>query len=181
MSTNINEIKFKDGKGLDKTIKDFDAKAYLVVNVASKCGLTPQYEGLQKLYSEYKDKGLEILAFPANEFLQQEPGTNEEIQNFCSMEYNVTFPVNEKIVVKGEGQHPLYQALTEGKKEAVRNDKPDFEQLLTSKGLISGQAHDIHWNFEKFLLNENGEIVERYFPDIDPRDEKITSKIKKLI
>ncbi|MGI4993474.1 glutathione peroxidase [Halobacteriovorax sp. GFR7] len=181
MSTNLNSIQFKDGKGLTKTITDFDAKAYLIVNVASKCGLTPQYEGLQKLYSEYKDKGLEILAFPANEFLGQEPGSNEEIQQFCSMEYNVTFPVNEKIVVKGEGQHPLYKALTEMKKEAVRNDKPDFEQLLISKGLISGQPHDIHWNFEKFLLNQNGKIIERFFPDISPTDEKITSKIEDLL
>ncbi|MFG1491927.1 glutathione peroxidase [Halobacteriovorax sp. ZH4_bin.1] len=178
---NLNTIHFKDGKGLDKTIKDFNAKAYLIVNVASKCGLTPQYEGLQKLYSEYKDKGLEILAFPANEFLGQEPGSNEEIQQFCNLEYNVTFPVNEKIIVKGEGQHPLYKALTEMKKEAVRNDKPDFEQLLISKGLISGQPHDIHWNFEKFLLNQNGEIIERFFPDIVPTDDKITSKLKELL
>ncbi|MFG1485179.1 glutathione peroxidase [Halobacteriovorax sp. RZ-2] len=178
---NLNTIHFKDGKGLDKTLKDFDAKAYLIVNVASKCGLTPQYEALQKLYSEYKDQGLEILAFPANEFLGQEPGTNEEIQQFCNLEYNVTFPVNEKIIVKGEGQHPLYKALTETKKEAVRNDKPDFEQLLISKGLISGQPHDIHWNFEKFLLDKNGEIVERFFPDIAPTDEKITSKLKELL
>lgn len=181
MTKNIAEIKFKDGKGLDKTIKDFDAKAYLIVNVASKCGLTPQYEGLQKLYTEFKGKGLEILAFPANEFLGQEPGTNEEIQQFCSLEYNVSFPVNEKIVVKGEGQHPLYKALTETKKEALRSDKPDFEQLLTSKGLISGEPHDIHWNFEKFLLNSDGEIVERYFPDISPIDEKITGKLKELL
>ncbi|EPZ52090.1 glutathione peroxidase [Bacteriovorax sp. BAL6_X] len=178
---NLNTIQFKDGKGLDKTIKDFNAKAYLIVNVASKCGLTPQYEALQNLYSEYKDQGLEILAFPANEFLGQEPGTNEEIQQFCNLEYNVTFPVNEKIIVKGEGQHPLYKALTESKKDAVRNDKPDFEQLLTNKGLISGMPHDIHWNFEKFLLDQDGEIIERFFPDIAPTDEKIISKLKELL
>lgn len=179
--TNLLEIKFKDGKGLDKTIKDFDAKAYLIVNVASKCGLTPQYEALQSLYKEYQPQGLEILAFPANEFLAQEPGSNDEIQQFCSLEYNVTFPVNEKIVVKGEGQHPLYKTLTETKKEATRNEKPDFEQLLIKNDLITGEDHDIHWNFEKFLVNSNGEIIERFFPDIAPNDEKIVSKLKELL
>ncbi len=110
--TAIKDIKFEDAKGQTKTLADYDAKVFLIVNTASKCGLTPQYEGLQSLYERYHDKGLEILGFPSNEFLDQEPGTDEEIQSFCQVHYSVSFPVHKKIVVKGEGQHPLYAALT---------------------------------------------------------------------
>lgn len=177
----LNSIAFQDKNGENKTIQDFDAKAYLVVNVASKCGLTPQYEALQALYQKYKDQGLEILAFPANEFLAQEPGTDAEIQNFCSTHYKVTFPVNRKIVVKGEGQHPLYKALTESQPEAIKNENGQFETLLTGKGLITGAPHDIHWNFEKFLLNAEGEIVARFFPDIAPDDARITGQVEALL
>lgn len=180
MST-VKDIEFKNKQGDAKTLKDYPAKAYLVVNTASKCGLTPQYEALQSLYSEYKDKGLEILGFPANEFLEQEPGTNEEIQSFCKVNFGVEFPILQKIVVKGEGQHPLYKALTENKEEAVRNESSDFEKLLTSKGLITGEKKDIHWNFEKFLLDENGNVVERFFPDVAPNDDKIVGKVQELI
>lgn len=181
MSQKISEIQFKDKQGETKTLKDFQAKAYLIVNVASKCGLTPQYEGLQALYEKYKDQGLEVLAFPANEFLGQEPGTNDEIQNFCSINYKVTFPVNHKIVVKGEGQHPLYQALTSSKPDAIKNDNGDFEKLLTGKGLITGEAHEIKWNFEKFLLNAEGEVVQRFFPDIPAEDPRVVAEIQALL
>ena len=179
--TNISSIEFKDSKGNVKTIKDFDAKAYLIVNVASKCGLTPQYEGLQALYSEYKDKGLEILAFPANEFLGQEPGTNEEIQSFCQLTYNVTFPVNEKIIVKGDGQHNLYKELTNSGVHYTKNDNGEFEGRLTDKGLITGTPNDIKWNFEKFLVNGSGEVVERFFPDITASDTRLVEKVKELL
>ena len=181
MSQTISEISFKNKQGQDQTLKDFDAKAYLLVNVASKCGLTPQYEGLQALYEKYHGQGLEILAFPANEFLAQEPGTDEEIQSFCSTNYGVTFPVNQKIVVKGEGQHPLYKALTETQPEAIKNADGNFETLLTSKGLITGDAHDIKWNFEKFLLNAQGEIVARYFPDVTAQDDRVVQQIETLL
>ena len=153
----------------------------MVVNVASKCGLTPQYESLQRLYKKYQPKGLEILAFPANEFLAQEPGSNEEIQQFCKLNYDVSFPVLQKIVVKGEGQHPLYKTLTESKPQSIKNADGAFEGRLSSKGLITGQAHDIKWNFEKFLVTPSGQIVERFFPDIAPEDERITQLIEKYI
>jgi len=175
------DIEFKNSKGNTVTLKDFKAKAFLIVNTASKCGLTPQYEGLQELYKTYASQGLEILAFPSNEFLQQEPGTNEEIQSFCQINYGVDFPVNEKIVVKGEGQHPLYKSLTHGKKDAIRNEDNKLEKNLKDKGLLSGEDYDIHWNFEKFLLNSQGEIVERFFPDIAPNDERLVAKIKELL
>jgi glutathione peroxidase len=179
--SNISNIEFKNPQGETKTLQDYQAKAYLIVNTASKCGLTPQYEGLEALYEKYKDQGLEILAFPANEFLAQEPGSNDEIQEFCKANFGIKFPVNQKIVVKGEGQHPLYQALTEGKKEAVRNNASDFEKRLTDKGLITGQDHEIHWNFEKFLVDANGNIIERFFPDVAPNDSLIIEKIEKLL
>lgn len=181
MSNTVEKIEFKNAKGETKTLSDYNAKAFLIVNVASKCGLTPQYEGLQALYTEYKDQGLEILAFPANEFLGQEPGTNDEIQSFCSLTYNVTFPVNEKIIVKGEGQHPLYNSLTNIKKEAVKNEDGGFEKKLTDKGLITGEPQDIHWNFEKFLVNKKGEVVERFFPDITAENDVLISKLKELL
>lgn len=181
MSQALNQITFKDKTGADKSLQSFSAKAFLIVNVASKCGLTPQYEGLQALYETYKDQGLEILAFPANEFLGQEPGTNDEIQEFCRVNFNVSFPVNQKIVVKGEGQHPLYQALTTTQPEAIKNDPGDFESRLRSKNLITGEDHDIHWNFEKFLLNDKGDIVARFFPDITAQDERLTSAVEKLL
>lgn len=181
MKVNLLDITFNDKNGNPKTIRDFKAKLYLIVNVASKCGLTPQYKSLQELYEKYSKKGLEILAFPANEFLGQEPGTDEEIQSFCSLTYNVTFPVNAKIIVKGEGQHTLYKTLTELTPVSIKNENGSFEKLLTEKGLISGGPSDIKWNFEKFLVNEKGEIVGRFFPDIDVSDSRVTSLIDKCL
>ena len=173
-------IEFKTAQGETKTLKDFPAKAYLIVNTASKCGLTPQYEGLQALYKEYKDQGLVILGFPANEFLAQEPGSDAEIQEFCSLNYSVEFPVMSKIVVKGEGQHPLYEELTTTYKKALQVSD-EFEKRLRSKDLITGADHDIHWNFEKFLVDADGKIIERYFPDIKPTDDVVISKLKELL
>ncbi|WP_372656234.1 glutathione peroxidase [Halobacteriovorax sp.] len=179
--SNLLDIKFKNNKSEDVSLKDFDAKAFLIVNVASKCGLTPQYEGLQKLYNEYKEQGLEILGFPANEFLGQEPGSDEEIQSFCSLTYNVTFPVNSKIIVKGEGQHELYKELTSAEVNYTKNEEGQFEGLLTEKGLITGSDKDIKWNFEKFLVSADGKIVARYFPDVEATDERVKSTIDSLI
>jgi glutathione peroxidase len=181
MKMNISNIEFKDSDDLTKTIKDYDAKIFLIVNTASKCGLTKQYESLQSLYKTYKDDGLEILAFPANEFLAQEPGSDTEIQEFCKINYDVTFPVNKKIIVKGDNQHPLYRALTDTVKDAKRNESNEFESLLTDKGLITGDSKDIHWNFEKFIVDSNGEVLDRFFPDVLPTDIKVTSIIDTIL
>lgn len=175
---NVSSIEFKDAKGEIKTLKDYPAKVYLLVNVASKCGLTPQYKGLQELYDKYHDQGLEIMAYPANEFLGQEPGTNEEIQQFCSLNYNVSFPVHQKIIVKGEGQHPLYSALTKAKTTGLKEADSKFEEMLTSKGLISGEAHDIKWNFEKFLVSAEGEVLARFAPDVDPAGDLVLKRVE---
>ena len=155
----IYAFKMENIEGKEQPLSAYKGKVILAVNVASKCGLTPQYEGLEKLYQKYKDKGFVILGFPANEFGNQEPGTNAEIAEFCSAKYNVTFPMFSKIVVKGEKAHPLYQWL-----------------------LASTENHnDIEWNFAKFLVDQNGQVVARFDPRTTPEDPKITSAIEKAL
>jgi glutathione peroxidase len=149
-----------DGSPLDTS--QFDGKATLVVNVASKCGLTPQYSGLERLHEQYKDRGFSVLGVPCNQFGAQEPGSAEEISTFCSTTYGVTFPMTEKVDVNGEDRHPLYQQLTE---------KPD----------ASGEAGDIQWNFEKFLVAPSGEIVARFRPMVTPEDEELVSAIEAVL
>jgi len=137
--------------GTDQPLSAYAGKLVLIVNVASKCGLTPQYEGLEALYRQYKDRGLVVLGFPCNQFAGQEPGTSEEIAQFCSLTYDVTFPVFERIDVNGEDAHPLYKWL---KAEAP--------------GLLGSEA--IKWNFTKFLVGRDGKVVERYSPQHEPAD-----------
>ena len=146
-------------QGADAKLGDYAGKTLLLVNVASKCGLTPQYEGLERLQKTYGDRGFSVIGFPCNQFLGQEPGSAEEIEQFCSTTYGVTFPLMEKIDVNGDDRHPIYQALTE---------KTDTE----------GNAGDITWNFEKFLLNPKGEIVARYRPQVEPEDPAILGDIE---
>lgn len=179
--TKIYDFNVTKIDGAQTNLADYKGKVMLVVNVASKCGLTPQYEGLEKIYKNYKDKGFEVLGFPANEFLAQEPGSNDEIQQFCTMNYGVDFPMFSKIVVKGEGQHPLYQYLTTTKPEATMKPNGTLLERLGSKGLLTGKPNDIKWNFEKFLINKKGEIIERFSPELDPQDPIIVSAIEKAI
>ena len=149
-----------DGKGV--SLGQYKGKVLLLVNVASKCGLTPQYEGLQKIYSQYKDRGFIILGFPANNFLGQEPGTNEEIKNFCSLNYNVTFPLFSKISVKGDDIHPLYKFLTD------KGTNPDF-------------GGEIKWNFNKFLADKDGNIIARFEPRVKPDSDEVMQAIEKAL
>jgi glutathione peroxidase len=179
MSQNIYDFSVNKIDGSKMKLGELQGKVLLIVNVASKCGLTPQYEGLEKLYKEYQTQGLEILGFPANEFLAQEPGTNAEIQEFCRMNYGVEFPLFEKIIVKGEGQHPLYNFLTTTKPEATMKPDGTLIERLSSKGLISGKPNDIKWNFEKFLVNKKGVVIGRFSPELDPQDPIIVNAIKK--
>ena len=154
------KVKSIDGKDVD--LSEYKGDVLLIVNTASQCGYTPQYEGLEEVYEKYKDKGFEVLAFPANEFGGQEPGTDAEIKTFCTSKYNVTFPVFSKIVVKGEGKHPLYQYLTS------KDSNPDF-------------AGEIPWNFSKFLVNRQGEVIARFEPKDKPEGEKVTGAIEKAL
>lgn len=178
MSKNIYDFKVKSIDGKEVSLSNYKSKVLLVVNVASKCGLTPQYEGLEKIYEKYQDKGFEILAFPANEFLAQEPGSNEEIKSFCTMNFGVKFPLFEKIVVKGEGMHPLYQYLTTEKSQTEMKEGGSLIGRLKDKGLLSGKESDIKWNFEKFLISREGEIVHRFSPEFSPEDKEVISAIE---
>ncbi|MFZ2325235.1 MAG: glutathione peroxidase [Ignavibacteriaceae bacterium] len=158
MSNNISQITVKDIDGKQVSLSDYKGKVLLIVNVASYCGYTKQYSGLEDIYKKYKDKGFEILAFPCNQFGEQEPGTNEEIKNFCSSKFDVTFKLFDKIDVNGKDKSPLYALLTD-------ND-------VTGKG-------DIKWNFEKFLIDKNGNVVERFVSAVEPTSEKLISALEK--
>ncbi|WP_181774540.1 glutathione peroxidase [Amycolatopsis pittospori] len=158
----IHDIPLKTLGGEDTTLGALEGKALLVVNVASKCGLTPQYTGLEKLQERYADKGFSVVGFPCNQFAGQEPGTAEEIQTFCSTTYGVSFPLFEKLDVNGETRHPLYAELTK---------TADAE----------GAAGDVQWNFEKFLVAPSGEVVGRFRPRTEPEDDEITKAIEATV
>jgi glutathione peroxidase len=155
----IHDIKLHTLAGEPTSLGDHKGKALLLVNVASKCGLTPQYEGLERIHERYKDRGFTVLGFPCNQFGAQEPGSADEIQTFCSTTYGVTFPLYEKLEVNGDARHPLYNELTA---------KPDAE----------GKAGDIQWNFEKFLVSPDGEIVQRFRPLVDPEAPELVEAIE---
>lgn len=176
----IYEIPVKTIDGKDTNLGEYKGKTLLVVNVASKCGLTPQYEGLQKLYSEYKDKGVEVLGFPANNYLGQEPGTEDEIKDFCSTNYNVTFPMFSKLSTKGDDQHELYKYLTETKPDTDVNDG-GLEEKLKGFGSVRSTPSEVLWNFEKFLVSKDGEIVARFAPDVAPNDERLLAKLNEQV
>ena len=181
MALNIYNFVLNSINGQKTTLESFKGKVLLLVNVASKCGLTPQYVGLTEIYKKFQPKGFEVLAFPANEFLAQEPGSNEEIQEFCSLNYGVTFPLFAKIVVKGENQHPLYDLLTTAKPVAIKNPNSVLEQELIKYGQKRNKPQDILWNFEKFLVSRDGTILERFAPDIEPNDPVLIGAIEQAL
>jgi glutathione peroxidase len=158
----IHDFTVKDIDGKDVKLKQYKGKVALVVNVASKCGYTPQYEGLQAIYEKYKDKGFVILGFPANNFGSQEPGTNAEIKEFCESKYKVSFPMFAKISVKGEDQDPLYKFLT------GKETNPEY-------------AGDITWNFNKFLVDKKGKIIARFTSKDKPEGETVMQAIEKAL
>ena len=172
-TSGIYNITVKDINGNDVSLSNYKGKVLLIVNVASKCGLTPQYEGLEALYEKYKDQGLEILGFPCNQFLGQEPGTNEEIQNFCSLNYKVTFPLFDKIDVNGEAESPLYTYLKEqapfkGYPEGAEEFAAQLDQIHQKTGTGFDQGDAIRWNFGKFLVSKDGKTILRFEPMVLP-------------
>lgn len=181
MADSVYDIPVRTIDGKETKLGDYKGKALLVVNVASKCGLTPQYEGLEKVYEQYRDKGFEVLGFPANNFLAQEPGTNEEIQDFCSSNYNVQFPLFEKISVKGDDRHRLYEHLISERPKADITDGNGFEEKLKGYGQTRENADDILWNFEKFLIGKDGKVTARISPDITAEDERVIAAIDKAV
>ena len=178
MPTPIPQIPVKRIDGTETTLAEFKNKVLLIVNVASKCGLTPQYEALEAVFQKYKNQGLVVLGFPANDFAGQEPGTNEEIQQFCQLNFNVSFPMFSKISVTGESKHPLYQQLTHDIPAATGNGDNSLKEKLDAKGLSPKNADDIMWNFEKFLISRTGEVVGRFAPNVAPDHAIITSAIE---
>lgn len=170
LNLTVNNIQ---GKSVD--LSTYQGKTVLVVNVASKCGLTPQYEGLEALYKKYHEQGLEILGFPANDFAGQEPGSDEDIQQFCSLTYDVTFPMFSKIVVTGEDKHPLYKNLIEA--APVTPNRDAMVNMLAGHKIEATKAPEVVWNFEKFLITKYGK-VERFSPDVTPKDDALVASIE---
>ena len=177
MTARIESIPVTQIDGTPTTLAEWTGKVRLIVNVASKCGLTPQYEGLENLYETYRDKGLTILGFPANNFGAQEPGTNEEVAAFCATTYGVTFPMFQKISVKGEDQHPLYAALTAAKPKASAKDD-SFKKDLAAYGIKPDNENEVLWNFEKFLVARDGRVIGRFAPDVTAEDPLLVDAIK---
>lgn len=159
MLVRIYDVELRSLAGEPASLADFHGKTVLAVNVASKCGLTPQYEGLERIHERYAERGFTVAGFPCNQFGEQEPGTAEEITTFCSTTYGVTFPMFEKLEVNGEHRHPLYTELVQF---------PDVE----------GQAGDIQWNFEKFLIDPEGKVVGRFRPRTEPEDPVLIKAIE---
>ncbi len=173
--SNLYDIPLKRIDGTGATLADYRGKVLLVVNVASKCGLTPQYEGLEKLYEDKRAQGLKVLGFPANNFKGQEPGSEAEIAEFCSLTYDVQFPLFSKISVVGADRHPLYTALTDAQPTAI--GEGPFRERLQGKGLVTGGPTDVLWNFEKFLINRQGAVVARFSPDVTADDPRLLQAI----
>jgi glutathione peroxidase len=177
MNTAISEIPLKTMTGEVRTLGDIGGRLRLIVNVASKCGLTPQYEGLEKLYNRYKDRGLVVLGFPANDFLAQEPGTDEEIAQFCRTNYRVSFPVFSKISVTGKEQHPLYSELIKAQPDS-QGDPEAFRKQLIGYGIDTNPAPGVLWNFEKFLVTADGSVKGRFAPSVTPEDPVLIQAIE---
>jgi glutathione peroxidase len=175
--TDLASIPLKTIDGQDASLADHAGKVLLVVNLASKCGLTPQYHGLQELYRDNATLGFSVLGFPSNDFAGQEPGSNAEIADFCSGVYNVSFPLFEKIHVAGEDKHPLYAALIEAQPTKL-GDADGFRQRLKGFGMEPTQDPEVLWNFEKFVIAKDGAVVARFAPDTDPNDPALVALIE---
>jgi glutathione peroxidase len=172
MTSILNDIAVRRIDGTETALAEFAGSVLLVVNVASECGLTPQYAGLETLYETYRDEGLVVLGFPSNQFDDQEPGTDAEIHDFCRTAYGVAFPMFAKIAVKGPDQHPLYRLLVAAQPTRI------LSPAQIAAGRKPNPDRQVRWNFEKFLVNRSGEVVARFDPDIVPGDEVIVRAIE---
>jgi glutathione peroxidase len=181
MQSNVYGFNVQDINGNKTSLEQFKGKALLIVNVASKCGLTPQYEGLEQLYKKYQGQGFEVLGFPANEFAGQEPGSNADIKEFCTLKFGIKFPMFAKVIVKGAEQHPLYKFLTMEQPQTIKSPDSDFENKLLGYGEIRTNPMDVLWNFEKFLIARDGTVTGRFAPDMDPNDTILVNAIEKSL
>jgi glutathione peroxidase len=178
MSMDLYSIPLTRIDGTVGTLTDFRGKVLLIVNVASKCGLTPQYDALEKTYARYRDAGFEVLAFPANDFAGQEPGSNEEIAQFCRGTFGASFPMFSKITVVGPSKHPLYASLIDALPASEGEGKPAMVEGLVKYGITPNEEPELLWNFEKFVVSRTGEPVARFSPDTLPDAPVITQKIE---
>lgn len=170
--TNTYDFAATAADGSAVPLSDYAGRLLLIVNVASKCGLTPQYEGLESLYREDKDRGLEILGFPCNQFKEQEPGSDAEIQAFCQTTYDVTFPVFGKVEVNGPDAHPLYEYLRSAAPGDFGPQYGDFYRAISTMRPDADGTDEVKWNFTKFLVGRDGQVVKRYEPPVSPADIK---------
>ncbi len=180
-ATSLFDIPLKSISGEDTSLAAFRGSVLLIVNVASKCGLTGQYEALEKLYNTYKHCGFAVLGFPANDFAGQEPGSNQEIAKFCTSTFGASFPMFEKIVATGPGKHELYRLLTSIQPVAQINDpgfRANLDGFLTESGAKTNPLPELLWNFEKFLVDRTGRVVGRFAPDMLPDDPRIVRAIE---
>jgi glutathione peroxidase len=178
MSTPIQQIPVRRITGEDTNLGEYSGKVLLIVNVASKCGLTKQYEALEKLYRDYRDRGLVVAGFPANDFRGQEPGTNDEIQNFCTSNFGVDFPLFEKITVVGDGKHPLYKELIAAQPTAVSTSEVPFSENLKKYGIEPNEEPELLWNFEKFIVDRRGKVTARFAPNTTPDDPALVKAVE---
>jgi len=178
MSTSIQDIPVRRINGEDTNLGEYSGKVLLIVNVASKCGLTKQYEGLEKLYRNYRDRGLVVAGFPANDFKGQEPGSNEEIASFCSGTFGVDFPLFEKITVVGEAKHPLYRALIAEQPKAISTSAVPFGDDLRKYGIEPNDEPEILWNFEKFVVDRGGKVAARFAPNTTADDPALLKVVE---
>ena len=178
MAEKIYEIPVKTIDGTETDLSEYKGKTLLIVNVASKCGFTPQYDGLEKIYETYRAQGFEVLGFPSNDFMGQEPGTEAEIKEFCTTGFDVKFPMFSKVGINGENRHPLYANLIEAHPETDVENGDDLLNGLIKYGHRKMNESDVLWNFEKFLVGKNGAVVGRFASDVAPDDERLTAKIE---
>ena len=177
MST-VSNIPIRTLGGEDTSLAQYKGKVLLIVNVASKCGLTPQYEGLEKLYRDYRDRGLVVAGFPSNDFAGQEPGSSAEIQAFCTTNFGVDFPMFEKIDVVGPRKHSLYATLIAAQPKAISTSEKPFADDLRKYGMNVNPEPEVLWNFEKFLVSRSGEVVKRFAPNTTPSDPVLIEAIE---
>lgn len=178
MTASILDIPVRNIQGEGTSLAAFEGKVLLVVNVASKCGLTPQYEGLETLYERYKGQGLVVAGFPANNFRSQEPGTDSDIAAFCTANFGVKFPMFSKINVVGPDKHPLYAALIAAQPKAESYGEVPFAEKLRGYGIETNPEPEILWNFEKFLVSRSGEVVKRFSPDTEPDAPELIAALR---
>lgn len=178
MNASIFDIPLQSLNGADTTLAPFRGQVMLVVNVASKCGLTPQYTGLQSLHDRFRDRGFQVLGFPCNDFAGQEPGSEDEIRDFCDTNYRVSFPLFAKLRINSEPRHPLYARLIGAQPRAVASDDPRLRDTLSKHQLLPKVDTDVMWNFEKFLVDRDGVVVARFAPDVAPDDARLISAIE---